>query len=154
MIRAATDGQLPPGTVSKPLLKWAIFLNCHIRILNGLIPVSHFKYTSYYRELLFERLAVSSAIISVARNYRGVVCGRGFADGRGHSYAARISLLLVSYKSLVVIKASVAKDAVNLLRKATIELRKLGLGKGRATKQSAELRLCSWPNSLSKRFSR
>jgi hypothetical protein len=46
----------------------------------------------------------------------------------------RISLLLVSHKSLIAIKASVAKDAVNLLRKAIIELGKLRLGGGRATK--------------------
>jgi hypothetical protein len=45
-----------------------------------------------------------------------------------------MSLLLVSHKSLVAIKASVAKDIINLLKKATIELGKLGLGRGRATK--------------------
>jgi hypothetical protein len=40
----------------------------------------------------------------------------------------------VSYKSLVIIKALVAKDIVNLLRKAIIELGKLGLGEGKAIK--------------------
>jgi hypothetical protein len=47
---------------------------------------------------------------------------------------AKMNLLLVSYKNLVVIKVSVAKDVVNLLRKTIIELGKLGLGGEKATK--------------------
>jgi hypothetical protein len=45
--------------------------------------------------------------------------------------------LLMSRKTLLAIKASVAKDAVNLLRKTAIKLGKLRLGRGRATEQSA-----------------
>ena len=61
---------------------------------------------------------------------------------------ARISLLM-SYKTLLVVKASFAKDTVNLLRKTTIKLGKLRLDRGRVTKQLAQLRLYSKTNSPS-----
>jgi hypothetical protein len=80
--------------------------------------------------------------------------GASPAAGDIASYVARMSLLFVSHKRLVVIKASVAKDAANLLRKASIELGKLTLGGERATKHSVELGLCSRPNNPSKRHFR
>jgi hypothetical protein len=58
-----------------------------------------------------------------------------------------MGLSLVSRNTLVAIKPSIAKNALNWLRKAVVRLGKLRLGKGRATEQSAELSLCSKPNS-------
>jgi len=42
---------------------------------------------------------------------------------------------------------SLVQNALNWLRKAVVGLGKLRLGRGRATEQSAELSLCSRPNS-------
>ena len=75
-------------------------------------------------------------------------------DGWGHGCVARMGLSLVSHETLVAIKPSIAKDAVNYLGKATIELRKWTLSRGRATKALAKLRFCSKPNSLAKWHSR
>ncbi len=55
---------------------------------------------------------------------------------------------LVSYETLVAIKCSIAKDAVNYLGKATIELRRWTLSKGGAAEALAKLRFCSRTNSL------
>jgi hypothetical protein len=56
----------------------------------------------------------------------------------------------VSYETLVAIKPLIAKDTVNYLGKATIELRKPTLSRGRATKALAKLSFCSRLNSLAK----
>ena len=65
-----------------------------------------------------------------------------------------MGLLLVSYETLVVIKPSIAKDVVNYLGKATIELRKRTLSRGRATKAPTKLSFCSRLNSPAKWDSR
>jgi hypothetical protein len=56
----------------------------------------------------------------------------------------------VSYETLIVIKPLITKDIVDYLRKATIELRKRTLSKGKATKEPAKLSFYSRPNSLAK----
>jgi len=58
-----------------------------------------------------------------------------------------MGLSLVSRNSLVAIKPSIAKDALDWLRVVVVGLGKLRLGSGRATEQSVELSLCSRPNS-------
>jgi hypothetical protein len=75
-------------------------------------------------------------------------------NGWGHGCAARMGLLLVSYKTLVAIKPSIAKDAVNYLGKANIELREWPRSRGRATEALVKLSFCSRPNSLAKWDSR
>jgi hypothetical protein len=57
-----------------------------------------------------------------------------------------MGLSLVSHETLVEVKPLVAKDVVNKLGKATIELRKWTLSMGRATKALAKLRFYSRPN--------
>jgi hypothetical protein len=79
---------------------------------------------------------VPSATKPDAGSYSGQVCGRRFGDSQGHGCVARISLLM-SRKTLLAIKASVAKDAVNLVRKTAIKLGKSRLGRGRVTEQLA-----------------
>jgi hypothetical protein len=65
-----------------------------------------------------------------------------------------MGLSLVSHETLVAIKPSIAKDVVNYLGKATIELRKWTLSRGRATEAPAKLSFCSRPNSPEKWDSR
>jgi hypothetical protein len=61
-----------------------------------------------------------------------------------------MGLSLVSHETLVAIKPLIAEDAVNYLGKATIELRKRTLSRGRATEAPAKLSFCSRPNSPAK----
>jgi hypothetical protein len=65
-----------------------------------------------------------------------------------------MGLSLVFHEILVAIKPLIAKDVVNYLGKATIELRKWTLSRGRATKALAKLSFYSRPNSPAKWHSR
>jgi hypothetical protein len=140
------NGQLPPRTVTKSLSKSVIFADCCFRALKDFIPVCDHRSASYYQELVLSRLLVPSATNPGAGNCSGRACGRRVGESRGNGCVARMSLLM-SRKTLLAIKASVAKDAVNLLRKITIRLRKLRFSRGRVTKQSAQFRLCSRANT-------